>query len=321
MNITKLNVHELSAPGQQKTIKADVSATVGNKYPVEFTIPPLQFDIFVPNCAPGDARILIANATTDLIDIKPKQDALVSAHGFAQQIPEPLITICPGTTTSPLDLLLKKYIRGLETVVYVRGGQSPSSEFPQWLEELLGSITVPVSFTSHGLSHLIKRFSMSNVQVYLPDPLAEPDTPEAQPKFSSLVSAVVDLPKEMNFPLNVSRVQSYADVFYHEGKLGYIDLRKWQNATAKRIEDEPTGSPAMLVEFDIHKAPLHVVDNDILTEVLQKLIFGREDIPLQVKSNVTAEVQTSLGKFVVRDIPATGDIVINRMTATVSTIS
>ena len=44
-NITRLNFREAS-----HGMAADVSLSVTNKYPVGFDIPPLAFDILVPNC-------------------------------------------------------------------------------------------------------------------------------------------------------------------------------------------------------------------------------------------------------------------------------
>ncbi|KMU72397.1 hypothetical protein CISG_03045 [Coccidioides immitis RMSCC 3703] len=186
----------------------------------------------VPNCAPGDEYIRIGNATSDTIEIEPKRPVLASVTGFIYEVPDALITICPGKTSSPLDLLVQSYIKGRETFVYVRGGSLTSPTLPDWLEAILQSVIVPVSIPSKGLSNLIKRFSMSHVHFFLPEPSAKPDAPEAQPRVSALVQALVDLPQEMNVPVNVSRVRTVADVYYHSKKLGYIDLQKWQNATA-----------------------------------------------------------------------------------------
>ncbi|EEP81928.1 predicted protein [Uncinocarpus reesii 1704] len=261
----------------------------------------------LPNCAPGDNYILIGNATSDIIEIEPKQPVVASVTGFVYEVPDALTTICPGKTSSPLDLLIQSYIKGLETVVYVRGGSSPT--LPDWLESFFHSITVPVSIPSKGLSNLIKRFSMSNVHFSLPDPFEDPNSPEAQPRVSALVKTVVGLPEEMNVPLNISRVRTIADIYYSDAKLGYIDLQKWQNATVHRIEGGQH-SPALLVEFAIKKAPLQIVDEDVFADVVKKVIMDRETIYLDVKANVSAELDTGLGKFVLRDIPASGNITV-----------
>ncbi|KAF3491886.1 uncharacterized protein GIQ15_01403 [Arthroderma uncinatum] len=309
-NITELNVHERSGPGKSRAIEADVSVAISNKYPVHLTLPPFQFNIFVPNCDPNDAYIMVANATTDSVNVEPREPVTISLHGFAPKIPDQLTSNCPGTTTSPLDLLISKYIRGLVTTIYVRGGSLISPTIPQWLQELLNSVTVPLPFTSPGFSRLIKRFSMTNVHFYLPDPFAAPNSPDALPKVSALVRAIIDLPRQLDVPVNVSRVRTTADVFYHDHKLGIIDVKEWQNASVRRDVDGADGKPTMIVEFDIQKAPLQVTDEDLLTEVLQKMMFEREDIPLRVDAHVDAELKSALGDFIVRDIPSGGNIVV-----------
>ncbi|DAA74607.1 TPA_exp: Uncharacterized protein A8136_3145 [Trichophyton benhamiae CBS 112371] len=309
-NITNLDIHESSGPGKSKAVVADVAVAISNRYPIHLQLPPVEFDIFVPSCTPDEAYIMVANATTDSVNIEPRKPITISMHGFAPKVPQKLISSCPGTTASPLDLLISKYIRGLVTTIYVRGGSMVSPTVPQWLQELLNSVTVPFPFTSPGFSRLIKRFSMKNVQFYLPDPFSKPNTPESMPKVSALVQAVVGLPSHLNVPVNISRVRTNADVFYHDHKLGIINIKEWQNARVQRAVDDADGNPIMVVEFDIQKAPLQVTDEDLLSEVLQKMLFERQGIPLRVDAHVDAELQSALGEFIVRDIPCGGNIIV-----------
>ncbi|WEW55461.1 hypothetical protein PRK78_000892 [Emydomyces testavorans] len=309
-NITKLNVHEFQLPQNRKAIAADISIHVKNEYAVEAVVPALTFQILVPNCIPGDDYILIGNATSDPIKIEPRKAIAASVTGFVYEVPDALTAICPGKRSSPLDLLLQSYIKGLGASVYVRGGTFPSDSLPSWLESLLHSITVPVSIPSKGLSNLVKRFSMSRVHFYLPEAFAEPNTPEAQPRVSALVQAVVGLPGEMNVPLNISRIRTVANVYYRGERLGYIDLQKWQNATVHRITDEPEHSPALLVEFDIKKAPLQIVNEDVFANAIKKVILDHESISLHVEAKMAAEMDTVLGQFIIRDIPASGNITV-----------
>ncbi|KAM5469655.1 hypothetical protein MauCBS54593_004209 [Microsporum audouinii] len=309
-NITKLNIYERPGPGKSKAIEADVSVSISNRYPLHLTLPPFEFNILVPSCTPNDAYIMVANATTDSVNIEPREPVAISMHGLAPKVPDELVRNCPGTATSPLGLLIGKYIRGLVTTIYVRGGSLISPTIPQWLQELINSVTVPFPFTSPGFSRLIKRFSMTNVHFYLPDPFAKPNTPESMPKVSALVQAIVDLPRQLDVPVNVSRVRTTANVFYHDHNLGIIDVKEWQNATVRRVVDGADGRPTMIVEFDIQKAPLQVTDEDLLSEVLKKMLFERQDIPLRVDAHVDAELQSALGEFVVRDIPSGGNIVV-----------
>ena len=113
-----------------------------NEYPVTFTVPPLGFDILIPD-------ILFANAKTAQIKVTPKTDVTVDVSGVVRELPETLITACPESKKSPLDLLLSGYIHGDETTIYVRGTDSPSPNTPQWITDLLKSIIVPVPIPGH----------------------------------------------------------------------------------------------------------------------------------------------------------------------------
>ncbi|PGH03785.1 hypothetical protein AJ79_07261 [Helicocarpus griseus UAMH5409] len=310
LNITKLDLHEGKAPNHEKAMVADISVQAMNRYPISLAVPPMGFRILVPNCSPTDDYIRVANATTDLIQVVPNNTVTISAKGFIGKLPDALTTICPGTNSSPLDLLVERFIQGLESMVYVRGGKPPSPTLPNWIEGFLKNVTIPVPFSGHALGQLVRNFSMTDVHFSLPEPFAEPDTPEVKPKISALVKAIIDLPKEMNFALNIPHVRSTAKIYHKGRELGFIDVRKWQNANATRIEDGTPPSSALLVEFDIQKAPLQVTDEDTFTDVVQALIFQREPVPLYVQATVDAETDTALGQFVIRDIPASGNITV-----------
>ena len=311
-DITKLNFHEVKLPGSERGMAADVSLTLSNQYPVTLTIPRLGFDILVPNCSPEQSYILLANATTRQIQVSPKEDVKVSVSGIVRELPEVLTTVCPNTQTSPLDTLLGQYISGLETTIFVRGAKAPSSDTPSWISELINSVVVPLPFPGRSFDGLIRDFSLDDVHLSLPDPFAEPDAPEGQPKISATVKAEVNLPKEMNFPIAVSRVRADAIVYYHDKKLGLLDLREWQAANSTRVEahgDEPAG---LAVESVVKDAPLKITDDDLFAEMVQALIFSGKHLTLGVKAKVDVETETALGKFIVRDLPAEGKVPIKR---------
>ncbi|KAJ9642434.1 hypothetical protein H2199_004815 [Coniosporium tulheliwenetii] len=305
-NISKINFHEVNLPFAHKGMAADVSLTVQNNYPVDFTIPPLGFAILVDNCSPTDPYIMMADATTEELHIEPRQDVHLNVSGIVRQLPDALTTACPGSHESPLDALLGDYIHGSDATIYVRGSDSPSLDTPKWITDLISDITVPVPFPGRQLDHLLKSFSLADVQFHLPEPFAEPDTPEAQPKISAKVKALVALPEEMSFPVRVDRVKADADVYYHGKKLGNLDLHKWQKANSSRIEADKDGQPALEVESRVNKAPLTITDDDLFSEVVQALIFGGKPLILGIKAKVDVEIETALGKFAVRKIPAEG---------------
>jgi hypothetical protein len=310
-DITKLVFHEVALPDGDKGMAADASISLFNDYPVKFTVPPLGFDILVPNCTPEQEYLLLADATTGEIHVAPKQNVTVDVGGIVRHLAADLTIACPNSDSSPLDLFLSRYIHGDDTTVFVRGSNAPSSDTPGWISDLISEVVVPVPFPGHTFDNLIKNFSLTNVHFNLPDPFAEPGTPGAQPKVSAIVKALIGLPKEMNFPLDVNRVRATADVFYHKKKLGELNLHKWQSANSSRVEEagEP---PALLVESIVDNAPLQVTDEDVFTEIIQELIWGKKGVVLGVKADVDVQTVTALGEFAVRKIPAKGKIFVKR---------
>ena len=311
-NITKLNFREVKLSDGERGMAADVSLTLNNAYPVRFTVPPLGFDILVQGCSTDQPYLRLADATTEEIQVEPKKDIEVQVDGFVQKLPETLLTTCPQTSKSPLDFLLGEYIRGKETTIYVRGSSSPLGDTPDWVTELIQSVTVPVPFSGKSFDNLMRNFSMADVHFTLPDPFAGPDEPEASPRISATVKALVGLPKEMNFPIDVGRVRADADVFYHKKKLGRLDLNKWQKANTTRIEAHDDVEAGLAVESIVKNAPLKITDDDVFEDVVEDLIFGGKPVMLGVKADVDVETETALGKFVVRDIPAEGKIFVKR---------
>ena len=311
-NITKLNFYEIKLPDGDRGMAADVSLALTNEYPVKFTVPSLGFDILVQGCSPDQPYLRLADATTEEIQVEPREDVEVQVAGFLQKLPETLLATCPQTQKSPLDVLLGEYIRGDVTTIYVRGSSSPSGTTPDWVTALIQDITVPVPFPGKSFDNLIRNFSLADVRFTLPDPSASPNTPEASPRISATVKALVGLPNEMNFPIDVSRVRADADVYYHEKKLGHLDLNKWQKANTTRIEAHDDVEASLAVESIVKNAPLKITDNDIFTGLIEDLIFGGKPVVLGVKADVDVETETALGKFVVQEIPAEGKVFVKR---------
>lgn len=311
-DILKLNFHEIKLRDGERGMAADVSLALTNEYPVKFTVPPLGFDILVQGCSPDQPYLRLADATTEEIQVEPKKDVEVQVGGLLQKLPETLLAACPQTQKSPLDALLGEYIRGDETIIYVRGSNSPSGNTPDWVTALIQSITVPVPFPGKSFDNLIRNFSLADVHFTLPDPFAAPEAPEASPRISATVKALVGLPKEMNFPIDVSRVRADTDVFYHEKKLGRLDLNKWQKANTTLIEPHGDIEAGLAFESIVKNAPLKITDDDVFSDVVQDLIFGGLPVVLGVKADVDVETETALGKFVVREIPAVGKVFVKR---------
>ncbi|KAL4755225.1 hypothetical protein BDW72DRAFT_164402 [Aspergillus terricola var. indicus] len=309
VDITNFNVHDVDSPDDHGAMAVDVSVSASLGSPFSLRIPPLGFKALVANCSPRDPYISVADVVTQEITIIPGRSIVVEVSGIIRGLSDELTADCPGEKWSPLDTLLTSYIHGSQTIIYVRGADMPSLGTPRWMSDILKTVTVPLSFTGHALDNLVKNFTMTNVHFTLPNPMAEPDGPESRPTVSALVKVLINVPEQVKFDLNIPRVRAKADVYYHEKKLGILDLTEWQpaNSTLIRSFDNTT---ALQVEFSMDKAPLEVTDEDVLTDVLSSLIFKGKPVELTVFANVDAELSTGLGKFAVRGIPADGKLTV-----------
>jgi len=293
---------------------AELSITAFNEHPISLEIPKLGFDILVPGCSPYDPHILVASAVTRPVSVRPRSKVVVTAHGIVRELPESLTRTCPGTESSPLDLFFKDYIGGEAATVYVRGQKTPVVDAPGWLTEILSNIAVPVPFPGRSLDNLIRSFSLTDVHFTLPDPDADPDDPDSNPKVSGTIVAQAAVPPELNFSLNVTGVKANATVFYESKELGQLDLRnKWQKANSTQKPAGKEKEATLEIWSRMENVPLNVTDGDVLTAVIQALLFGGRDILLDIKALVDVNVETILGELVIKEVPAQGKIPLKRL--------
>jgi len=311
-NITKLLVKEGELPDLTKGMIADATITIENDFPMDLNIPPLNFDLLVSNCLPTQPKIDIATATVQNVHVFPKTDITVNATGFIRKLPGDLTDACPSSGKSPLDTLLGGYISGNDITVFVKGAEEQAPETPNWMSNIISQVTVPVAVPGHTFGDVIRNFTLADIEFSLPDQNADPDSPASNPLISATIQAFITLPQEINFAVDVKRVRADADVLYKGQKLGELDLDKWRPATSKPAGVDEENRPLLEVESEMNKVPLNITDEDLFTDVIQALLFGRKDIKLTVKARVDVEINTSLGILTVRDIPAKGEVPVKR---------
>ncbi|KFY21325.1 hypothetical protein V493_07502 [Pseudogymnoascus sp. VKM F-4281 (FW-2241)] len=313
-NITHINIEEtnlMQARLRKATIKrgmrADATLVVENHYPISLSIPPLQFDILVQNCDVVDPYIMLAEASTDLVDVQPETDIEVKAGGIIRELPSSLTKPCPSTALSPLDVLVGEYMHGKDATIYVKGSKNPSPETPTWISDLIAAITVPIPFPGRSFDGLIKNFTFADVHFGLPDPFADPRSPESNPQISGTIIVMAKLPKEVNFGISVSNVRPTADIFYKDKKLGVMDLKEWQKAQSERIDATDDEVALLKIQSKIKDAPINITDQGVFQDVAQKILFG-EGVTLEVRALVDVEAETVLGSLVVRELPGEGSV-------------
>ncbi|KAF9877779.1 hypothetical protein CkaCkLH20_04914 [Colletotrichum karsti] len=307
-NISRLNFRDVPDEDGRSAVGADVAITAFNEFPISLDVPELGFEVLIPNCNAFDPYILVADATTEPLTIKPRTEVTANVSGIIRELPKDLTRVCPNSKSSPLDKFLDMYMHGETPTVYVRGRKVPGSDTPSWVGDILSEIMVPVPFPGQGFDNLIKSFSLTDVNFQLPDPMADPDEDDGNPKVSGTVQVMAGLPKEMNFDVNVTNMRATADVMYQHKKLGELNLEKWQRANSTKIEGSEKKDPLLKITSRVENAPLNITDGDVLTDVMQKLLFGGKEVMLDIKAAVDIKVNTALGNLVLKDIPAEGKI-------------
>ncbi|KAJ4209386.1 hypothetical protein NW767_001292 [Fusarium falciforme] len=312
--IERLDLHDRPVDGHgRKVIEADVSLTVHNDYPVSFEVPTLGFEVLVPNCDSSLPSISVADAITDPIHIRANKDVKADAKGVIRDIPESLTRACPHSETSPLDHFMDRYLHGEEAQVFVRGKKLNDSDTPEWISNILESITVPVEFPGRSFDNFIRNFSLTDVDFKLPDPFADVNDPNSQPRVSGTTQVLAALPPELNVDLAVEKLRANADLFYEKRKLGELNLRHWEKANSTKVQDDANDEVLLNITSRVVDVPLTITDGDVFSEVMQKLLFGDEDLILDIKAEVDVQVSTVLGILTVKKVPAEGKIPVKRV--------
>lgn len=313
-NITRLRFRETPLPGDdyKDGMGADVSLVAFNRYPVSLDIPKLGFEVLLPGCSLDDDNILVATAFTESLAVRPQSNVTVEVHGLIRELPQSLTRACPNSKSSPLDMLLKQYMGGEEATVFVRGAKWPLDDTPGWVADILSSVTLPIPFPGRSFDSLIRNFSLTDVHFTMPDPFAEPGDPDADPKVSGNIVVLAGLPSELNFDINVTSVRATADVFYKSRELGKLNLRRWQKAESTKMDATGDKESILRIQSKIKDAPLNVTDANVLTDVIQELLFSGKGVLLDIKAQVDVKVQTVLGQLILKDVPAEGKIPVKR---------
>ncbi|KAF5699410.1 hypothetical protein FMUND_14766 [Fusarium mundagurra] len=311
-NIERMDLHDRPVDGHgRKVIEANVSLKVHNDYPVSFRVPTLGFEVLVPNCDSSLPSISVADAITEPIDVKAKAEVQADAKGIIRDIPESLTKACPQSESSPLDHFMDRYLHGEDAKVFVRGKKTNNTETPEWISDILESITVPVDFPGRSFDSLIRNFSLTDVDFKLPDPFADVNDPEGEPRVSGTAQVLAAVPPELNVELGVDKLRSNADLFYKKRKMGELNLRHWQSANSTKVHDKENGETLLNITSRLVDVPLTITDGDVFSEVMQKLLFGGGDITLDIKAEVDVKLKTVLGILTVKKVPAEGKIPVN----------
>ncbi|KAK2600155.1 hypothetical protein QQS21_005100 [Conoideocrella luteorostrata] len=289
-------------------VGANVSITAYNEFPVGLTIPSLGFEVLVPNCDSSQSNIKVASAVSSAIEVHPKANVTVEAEGIIRELPKSLTKACPSSELSPLDNFMKRYLHGEDAEVYVRGKAPESGDLPDWIGDFIESITLPIQFPGRSLDNFLRNFSLEDVDFKLPSPFADPSDPSGKPRVSGTVRVLAAIPADLNVNIEVHSLRANGDLIYEGKKFGELKVEEWQDATSTIINNPSDEEDLLSVTSHIVDAPIDILDGDTFSDIMQELLFGDDDIILDVDSTVDVKVSTVLGDLVIRGVPASGKV-------------
>jgi hypothetical protein len=297
-------VQEVDVGEGKKGVEARVTVDVENPVPLGFTIPPMDFDVLVPACTEEDPRILLGKAEVEEIKLEPHYNMTVNAVGTVRELPQSLIDECPHIGASPLDQFVGRYMHRQNATVYVRGSQTPNPETPEWISNILSQITLPIPVQGRReTGELIKNFTFSDVKFDLPNPLADPSSPESSPRVSGNIVVLVDMPKDIHVDVDIFSLRTIADVFYKGKALGILNMEHWQKSKSKRVDADDGTSSVLKLQAKLKEIPLEITDQDVFSDMVEELLFGDGSVVLDIKALVDAKVKTGLGEVIIRGLP------------------
>ncbi|EPQ62508.1 Bgt-863 [Blumeria graminis f. sp. tritici] len=305
-NTTSLNLYEVPISGDSThSLAARMLTSFKNDYNIEIEIPSLEIEVLVPGCGKED-YIRLLYAKSNPIHVDPQSQIHIIVDGMMKKLPASLMESCPKSTLSPLDALMWKYIHGYGITTLVRGTKHPDKQAPNWLVELLSSITVPLTFPSLNMSKNFGNFSIKDMEFHLPDIIPNPGFGNTSPHISGLVEVAASLPKEINFGLNVTKIRATSKVLFENRKFGDIYVRNWQHASSAQVRGPNKQGSSLYVQSYIKDAPIEITDNVVFKDVVQALLIEGRNVSLQIIALVDIYVSTVLGEVTLTNLPGEG---------------
>lgn len=253
---------------------------------------------------------MVAEAVTEVIEVRPRRNVTAHAKGVIRELSDNLTRDCPPSKLSPLDQFMKHYLHGEGAEIFIRAKSTEDLDTPDWIGGVIENMTVPLEFPGKSLGNMIRNFSLADVDFQLPSPFADPNDPASQPRVSGVVQVLAALPSEMNVDIGVKGIQANANLFYEKRKFGELNLDEWQKASSTKVIENDES--LLNITSKVVEVPLDITDGDVFGDLMAAMLFGSDEIMLDVKSTVDVKVSTVLGHVVVKEIPAQGKIPVQR---------
>jgi hypothetical protein len=196
------------------------------------------------------------------------------------------------------------------TTIFI-SGHHPSDDdnnnnLPKWLPNILSSLSIPIPLPhleTNNTSDLISSIHLSEMKFTLPPPWTPPGTPNAQPKISGLVEAIIKPPPQAkNVNINVTAVRADILLFDKGQKFGRILVPEWSPATTTHNKKDEM----IHILARVSEVPVEVLDPLVFQRVMGKVLQGGGTVEIGVEGTVDGQVIVLVGEFAVRGIPVKG---------------
>ncbi|ORZ15977.1 hypothetical protein BCR42DRAFT_328236 [Absidia repens] len=228
-----------------------------------------------------------------------------------------------------MERFLSLYLHGNTSVVHVRGSTfGPDDEIhhdttatateittfgskvPDWLQKALASMTLSIPFPGTTHHDIIQSLTMDNIKIDF-------SMISGGPVVSGDATALLQLPKEMQFDLDVTEIDPDVYIYLeHDSASPFARLRPRKPCPSKTIHrGDPDGDDGsipegmFMVKSSIDKAPFQVLSgHEGEFEKFLDRVFKKRNSTVYLQGTADAMVVSEFGKLTVRDLAFKGQI-------------
>ena len=286
-------------PGQGTAMTTSVDFV--NPYRLTLDVPSMAWKVMVPGCNSVDL-IRVTDVETGPISLQAGSNVTLVISSLISSLPQELVDPCGDEAPSPLEALFQALLTSMPNASIFISGSHQTSSLPKWLPDILSSLTIPVPLPSvdTNATDLISSIRCSEMKITFPSPWAPPGTPNAQPKVSGVIEAVIRPPKEAkDVDLNVTAVR--ADIYLSDAgdKFGRVLVPEWSPTSTEHKE-------FIHVIARVAEVPIEVLDPAAFQRVMSKVFRGGGTVEIGVEGTVDSQVSVLIGHFAIRGIPVKG---------------
>ncbi len=283
----------------EDTIQTTAIFHLYNYIPFQFKVPSLEWDILLKGCNDDDLIKTVQVATSEF-ETGSREGISINILGLLNQLPNELLNNCDNSSFSPLDGLLESFQNGDNLPIFLRYREpekTPRLDIPNWLSDLLTSMTIPIPISLSDLKdffdagdNLIDDVDISNLGIKLPS------QPNERPKISAHVNIRANLPIDISIPVFVDKIKGISDLYYKDEQFASLNMSEWIPT-----ETTYTNNSKVILDFDVNEIPLNITDSLVFQKVISKLA-NTGNVDINVKAILDSYISTPIGDLTLHDL-------------------